>query len=214
MGMLGPVIGGIFGGVVGVFIWVEVGYFTNYEVGYIAWGVGFLVGFGVRYAAHMGGKDASPALGILAAVTAICCILVAKYIVLNLATKKYVNTALAEMHISFDGDDAIIAKIANQIVAIKMRRGDKIAWPEGMTADNAYQKPDYPPEIWKEAEQKWNNLDPKKRDEQRMIMQKASEMVQALRPDFQNSFRLIDILWFFLATVTAFKIGIGTYGSK
>ena len=48
MGMIGPVIGGIFGGMVGVFIWVEVGYFTHYEVGWIAWGVGFLVGFGVR----------------------------------------------------------------------------------------------------------------------------------------------------------------------
>ena len=211
MGVIGPVIGGIFGGVVGVFIWVEIGYFTGYEVGWIAWGVGFLVGFGVRYAAHMGGKDANTALGILAAVTAICCILFAKYIVFTMVTKK-INATLASHHINLDGgDDAIIAKVANQIVAIKMQRGEKIAWPEAVTAEDAWQKQDYPPEIWKEAEQKWNRLDAAKRDSQRELMQRVAKK---LHPDFQNSFGIFDILWFFLATVTAFKIGIGTYGSK
>ena len=121
---------------------------------------------------------------------------------------------MRDVNVDLNGDDAIVAKIAKYLTEKKMLQGDNIAWPDGITAENASQKEDFPPEIWKEAEQKWNRLDPKKRDEQRMIMQKASDDLRRLRPDFQNSFRLIDVLWFALATITAFKIGVGTYGNK
>ena len=52
-------VGGLIGGATGVVIWVLIGYFAHYEVGWIAWGVGFLTGLGVRYAAYLNGEEAS-----------------------------------------------------------------------------------------------------------------------------------------------------------
>ena len=59
------------GGLAGGLIWILVGYFTGAEIGWIAWGVGFLVGVGVRFAAHLGEQDETPGQGLLAGALAI-----------------------------------------------------------------------------------------------------------------------------------------------
>ncbi|HEX3659054.1 MAG TPA: hypothetical protein VHV55_24920 [Pirellulales bacterium] len=62
-------------------IWVLVGVVTHYEVGWIAWGVGFLTGAGLRYAAYLGGDEESVLQGVLAGGLAIVAVLAAKFLV-------------------------------------------------------------------------------------------------------------------------------------
>jgi len=66
------VAGGI-GGLIGAAIWAGISYATNYEVGWIAWGVGFLVGVGVRVSAGENEEGFAP--GLTAAVVAIVAVL-------------------------------------------------------------------------------------------------------------------------------------------
>jgi hypothetical protein len=213
MGMLRPILGGIIGGVVGVFIWVEVGYFTHLEVGWIAWGVGFLVGVGVRYAAYMGEQEASTALGFMSAGMAICCILIAKFLVFTLLIKD-ISSSFDNIAFNVNYDESAIAELANEIVTQKNKQGTEIKWPEGMTAEDASAKEDYPPQIWQEAEKKWNQLDPQEREKKKQDMKKETDLLKHLfTPSFKDSFRFWDLLWFALATITAYKIGIGTYGT-
>jgi hypothetical protein len=83
MGMIRGIVGGLVGGVAGAAVWVLVGFLSHYEVGWIAWAVGFLVGFGVRYSAYLGGQDASFGKGILASVIAVGAIVTAKAAIAN-----------------------------------------------------------------------------------------------------------------------------------
>jgi hypothetical protein len=72
-------IGGLIGGAIGGFVWALISYLTNYEVGWIAWGVGFLVGLGVRFADHLGDGEEGLLQGVTAAVMAIGAIGVGTY---------------------------------------------------------------------------------------------------------------------------------------
>lgn len=51
LGFLAWPIGGAVGGLAGAAIWAAIAYATEHEIGWIAWGVGLLVGLGVRFAA-------------------------------------------------------------------------------------------------------------------------------------------------------------------
>jgi hypothetical protein len=212
MGIISPLIGGIVGGIVGIFIWVEVGYLTHYEIGWIAWGVGGLVGLGVRYAAYMFEQEANTVLGFLSAGMAICSIFIAKYIVFVLFTNNLSST-LDNLVIPNE-EQSFIAEIADQIIEQKTQAGATIQWPSEMNAEEASAKEDYPPQIWQEAEKKWNKLSASERDQRKQDLQNKLESIkESLRPNFSDTFRALDLLWFALATITAFKIGIGTYGT-
>jgi hypothetical protein len=80
-GFIGMIVCGAIGGAVGAGIWAAVGYFSHYEVGWIAWGVGVLVGFGVRLAAD-DADGTTP--GVIAAGLAIAAVLAGKYLVVSL----------------------------------------------------------------------------------------------------------------------------------
>lgn len=75
------ILGGLLGGAAGAAIWVIVGLVTHLEVGWIAWGVGFLTGAGLRYAAYLGGDEESQLQGVLAAALAIVSVVAAKFLV-------------------------------------------------------------------------------------------------------------------------------------
>lgn len=219
MGLARALVGGAIGGGIGIIVWVLVGYFAHYEIGWIAWGIGFLVGMGVRYASFLGNENEQPgvAKGALAAVMAIGSILLAKYIVFALLTggidRVALNKAVNEMR--FD-DEAMIVGLANQTAIEMEKQGKKVAWPAGMNADEATQKSHYPADVWRQAETKWQQLGPagqqqRKQDYAKLI---AGLSEIAKEPNFSESFSAMDALWFGLAVFTAFRIGVGAYGSK
>lgn len=127
MGVMRWLIGGVLAAVVGAGIWALVGCLTHKEIGWIAWGIGFLVGVGVRYAAYLGGEDESDWQGLFAGAMAIAAVIFGKFAL-------YVSLAGW-------GDQALHA------------------------------------------------------------------------PSFAEIFTPFDLLWFGLAAVTAYKIGVGTYGA-
>jgi hypothetical protein len=216
MGLIRGIVGGLIGGAAGVAIWVLVGYLSHYEVGWIAWAVGFLVGFGVRYSAHLGGQDASFGKGILASVIAFGAIIAAKFLVFSLLVGGDKSAEIRELASQIRVDDeAMIAGLADDIVTEATARGQTIAWPQGVTLDSASKKSDYPPKIWQQAVARWNQLGPKGQNDQKVQRRMLASQLTSLakRPEFGDFFSPLDLLWLGLAVVTAFKVGVGSYGS-
>ncbi len=79
--MVYRLLGGLVGGLIGATIWILIGYFANAEVGIVAWGIGFLVGGGVRYGGYLTDKEEGAGEGIASAGLAIATILAAKFVV-------------------------------------------------------------------------------------------------------------------------------------
>ena len=75
---LGPgIAGGLIAAVVGGFLWGLIVILSEYEIGIAAWGIGFIVGFGVvRFA---GGAKGAP-LQVVAVVSSVLGIVIGKYI--------------------------------------------------------------------------------------------------------------------------------------
>jgi hypothetical protein len=92
-------------------------------------------------------------------------------------------------------------------------RGKKVDWPEGMSLEDARRKEDYPPRVWGIAQRRWSRLTPEEQENRRRALEAIGTMLShaAEEPDFSEFFSLWDILWFALATITAYKIGVGTY---
>lgn len=212
MAVLRWMVGGIVGGAIGVAIWVLVGYATNYEVGWIAWGIGFLVGVGVRYGAHLGSEGESAAQGVVAALLAISSILTAKYLVFELVVGSVDAAAVREMI----DDESLVVAIADEIAAEAIERNQPVTWPAGITYEMASEKDHYPPAIWRQAEAQWSGLGPVEQERRRdELAANVAELVMTVaRPSFTETFAFWDLLWFGLATFTAFKIGAGSYGEE
>lgn len=82
MNLIKCVIGGLIGGVLGTAVWAAIAYFAHAEVGWIAWGIGFVVGFGVRF---MSAEEQGFMPGMIAVVIAVVSVLAGKYAAVELA---------------------------------------------------------------------------------------------------------------------------------
>jgi hypothetical protein len=207
MSMFRWILGGVIGGGIGVLVWVLVGYYSHAEVGWIAWGIGFLAGVGVRYAAYLGQQEESALHGILAAVIAAGCIICAKFLVFSLLTNQAATSSV--------DDELMISHFADKIIEEKKARGERITLPHGKSLDEAESEKDYPPLIWKQAEQQWNKIGAEERENLKKTLQAmvANAVEAGAGPDFSKAFTPWDLLWFGLAMITAYKIGVGTYGA-
>jgi hypothetical protein len=216
MGMLRWLLGGLVGGAAGVLIWVLIGYTTHYEVGWIAWGVGFLVGLGVRFAAHLGDQEESMGQGIVAAGMAIGSIFLAKFLIYWLLVGSVDTDPIRELvgEIRFD-NEAMVASLADEVAEEMVQRGQTVQWPAGMTLEDASQKADYPPEVWRQAEMRWSQLGPDEQGKRTRARMELAMMLSgaANKPEFGEFFSPWDLLWFGLAMVTAYRIGVGSYGN-
>jgi len=206
------ILGGLIGASAGVLVWVLVGYFAHREVGWIAWGVGFLTGFGVRYAAYLCDDDASVAKGVFAAVVAIVAIVCAKYFVFTLLVADSKNEAQQLQKMLPGADDTAITNIARDLATQAAKRGENIVWPPGVTATTASKEGDFPPTIWSDAVLHWLGTGTPQEKEQKKQRFAASLKLSVIEPEFSDSFSPFDLLWFGLAIVTAFKVGVGSYG--
>ncbi|HBO45144.1 MAG TPA: hypothetical protein DD670_14695 [Planctomycetaceae bacterium] len=209
-------IGGIVGGAIGVAIWVAVGYFTGYEVGFIAWGVGFIVGLGVRAGAQ---QDEGIPPGVTAVALAVVAILLAKYAVIHL----HVSDALADVPAVSLTDEDMIAAHAAAIVEKTKEAGNAVDWPTDNLPDNAPAEKYFPPEIWAKGKAEWESLSDEVKAAEKASQKERTEAIigqvttqlraNASMEGFKASFTPIDLLWFGLAALTAFKLGSGMAGS-
>ncbi len=113
----------------GAAIWIAIGYFANYEVGWIAWGIGFLVGLGVRTAAD-DDEGFSPGM----AAVAIATILIAKYAVVSLLVTDMAGEFVNEDQIEAD---TMIASEADSIEEEWKQAGRTIEQPLKAFDDDA-----------------------------------------------------------------------------
>src|SRR5690606_15610516 len=107
------------------------------------------------------------------------------------------------------------AGMADEIAAEEMDQGRPVAWPPGMDYEHASRQADYPPAIWTQAQSRWDQLGEDARQEMRRERIELAAMLGdvARGPSFAAMFSPWDLLWFGLATVTAFRIGVGSYSS-
>ncbi len=222
MNLLKMAIGGAVAGLIGAAIWAAIGYFSGLEIGWIAWGIGMLVGIGVRV---VGSQEvaafdkvqkrmvrstegaAGPVAGMVAAVLAVVSVLAGKYALVHLFL-----SAPATSIEDYLEDDTMISSIADQIVIDHESGGRPVSWPAGVTAEEVYERADYPPEIWTEAESRWNAIPPEEKENlkkaQAELIGAAFENMEGAQSSmFLASFGAFDLLWFGLAAVTAFRLG-------
>jgi hypothetical protein len=222
MSLLKMALGGAVAGLIGAAIWAAIGYFTGLEIGWIAWGIGMLVGIGVRV---VGSQDVAvfdkvqrrmvrsrvgaegPVAGTVAAVLAVVSVLAGKYALVQL----FLSAPATSLQ-DYLEDDVMISSIADQIVVEQESAGRAVSWPAGVTADEAYEKAHYPPEIWSQAESRWNALPAEERENlktaQAELIGEVLENVEGAQSTmFLASFGVFDLLWFGLAALTAFRLG-------
>jgi hypothetical protein len=203
------VIAGTIGGVVGAAIWAGITYSTNYEIGWIAWGIGVLVGFAVRVAA---GDSDGFGPGIVAAVIAVLSICGGKYA----ANALLVNHAMGQMATDLKvTDDDMVHSLAGSIAGEWSSSGKKLKWPKDNSLETAEALSDYPADVVAEARKQWGA---KPAAEKQELMAAQTEMFQKLTNElageirhqgFMASFAPMDLLFFLLAVMSAFKLGSG-----
>lgn len=212
-------------GLIGAAIWAALAYFSGYEAGIIAWGIGLLVGGAAMSSV---GDSANASTGILAVLITIISITLGKAMVVEI----YVQEMLAEMQTEdideqikrLDNDnDFLITFIAQDVVFEHEIRGDEIKWPNDKEPEyDEYDSPDvYPDDIWFEAEDVWNAMTVDEQSEFRVDMQEQLRAQHELGLAFAGiggriggflySFGLLDILFYFLAMGSAYKMGSGGY---
>jgi hypothetical protein len=227
MSVIKMAVGGAIAGLVGAAIWAAIGYFTGLEIGWIAWGIGMLVGAGVRVVgsqeiayfdktqkrmvrSRVGAEG--PLAGAVAAVLAVVSVLAGKYALVHL----FLSAPAASLE-EYLEDDAMISSMADQVVIEYESQGRTVSWPAGVNPEEAYERSDYPQDVWTEAEGRWNALP----EEEKASLKKAQAELIGVALDnmegaqgavFLSSFGVFDLLWFGLAAVTAFKLGASASG--
>lgn len=202
-------IAGLIGGTIGAAIWAGIAMATQYEIGWIAWGIGLLVGFAVRLAAGAETEGFVP--GVLAAVIAVAAIAGGKFATVHFLIEREAASALDDAIVD---NDAIVS-IADEVVAEFEEKGQAVNWPAGQDVLIADEPGDYPPDIWAEATKRYQAIPAVDREQQKKSIAQAREaaigiMKSELRSQvFAESFSAMDILFFLLAIVTAFKLGSG-----
>ncbi len=144
MNLIGAIVGGVVGGLVGAAVWGAVTYYSGWEIGWIAWGIGGLVGLGV----HLGGRGHGGAgLGAVAVVLALAAVLLGKYATVRIELSAYLAS-----------DAAPLSVIADIIVAERDEAGRPVRMPRPEFAESLSEM--YPPDVWNEAVQRWEAMDP------------------------------------------------------
>ena len=209
MGYIKWGLAGLLGAAAGVMVWTVAGELLQMELGWMAWVVGLLAGLGVRYAARE--FTDGPAPGVVAVIIALAAIPVAKY---HVAAPQMV----AEAQEFWDGfaivtDDSMIGTVADEIVLEYQAQAKPVEWPdEEMTWEDAFWPEDYPPEVWEQAAQRWANLttreqERRRRDHEAKVLAVLETKMQPVRAAaFRSSFGAWDLIWFCLASITAFRV--------
>ncbi len=153
--LLGGTIGGATAGVIGALVWAGIAYSLNVEIGWIA----ILVGAGVGFGVVIGAKDVCDSrTGVLAAAIAILSVCGGKYLVVDWHIDDFsrtINEGFAE--IQWDKND-VLSVIADQIAFDRIVSGKNVRWPNGGSWEDAYERNDYPKDIWKASQDQYRQF--------------------------------------------------------
>lgn len=200
---------GLTAGLFGAFVWAGIRYSINFEVGYIAWGIGAIVGFAVRAAAGNDKEGFAP--GATAVAVAIGAVVLGKFLAIHFL----VNKELAEMPFPTFTAETAQLQFAHEIAEERISKGQTLTFAGGKKLEEVENPTEFPPAIWQEATNKWNATPA---DEQKRMTDEANRGMEkfkgalassARNKAFANSFGPFDLLWFFLAAGTAYKLGAG-----
>jgi phosphate/sulfate permease len=143
MKSLGAILGGSIGGLIGAVIWAVVTHYSGWEIGWIAWGIGGLVGAGVRLGT---GGSGGISHGGTAAIIALAAVLGGKWAAVRI-----------ELSAFLAGDDAPTSAIADIVVAEREEAGIPVPMPP---VDAESLREWYPRDVWNEAVRRWEAMDP------------------------------------------------------
>ena len=148
------VIGGSIGGVIGAGIWAAVAYNLRLEIGWLAIGVGLITGGGVAVCA----KDYTGMLtGLIAVVIAIGAIVGGKYWASSIIVSDYIEqVSSTESTDVSDGMSWMATLVADEWEAA----GRRLDWPEDMDNSIAWERLDFPRDVWAEARDRWMAMGP------------------------------------------------------
>ena len=206
-------LGGSIGGLIGAIVWAAIGY-AGYEVGIVAWGIGFLVGFGVRAAAS---ETVGWLPGILAVLIALGSVVAGKYITVHLLVDHHFADA---MNFKVDDPMTMVSVFAEEVEAEFTQAGKPIPQP-ALSPNNpaATIEQHYAPVVWAEAKRRWDALPADQQaartaqheQEAAKLMGVLADTLQshARSEGFRQSFSFFDLLWGALAAMTAFRLGSG-----
>jgi hypothetical protein len=220
---IGWLVGGGVAGAIGASVWAAIAAFTFSEWGILAWALGGFVGFGVRIGAR--DEDVGIAPGLTALGIAVVAVILGKFLAVHfmLAGLEKMVQGVAEQggqveqveRTEAETVDLIISDFADEIESEWEDQGRTWNEPDYDTIpDDAPWEAWYDPVIWAEAKQRWEALSPE--DQTKMIVEYETgefefdgDFGELERDMFAASFGLLDVLFFFLAAGTAFKVGSG-----
>ncbi len=161
MKSLGAIIGGSIGGLIGAVIWAAVTFYSGWEISWIAWGIGGLVGVGVRLGT---GGSGGISHGGTAAIIALVAVLGGKWTAVRF-----------ELSAFMAADDAPLSVIAGTIVAEREAAGTPVPIPPAEYAETFQEM--YPPDVWNEALRRWEAIDPQQQDAMRALPPLANPQI-------------------------------------
>ena len=211
MKSFGWFITGLLAAAVGAGIWAALAYFVHFELGWVAWGIGVLVGVTVAATAQ---ERAGLMTGVGAAAIALAGIIGGKYIAIRVEVADIASeSGWAEVT-----DELVISYIADEIAKARLDAGETIEWPTEFELGEASEEADYPTDIWAEASGRWESADDAWRTQYREFVeythkQSLAQFSSAVSEQaLLDSFTIIDLVFFLLAVVSAWKIGSGSGG--
>jgi hypothetical protein len=106
----------------------------------------------------------------------------------------------------------VVRDMADEIAMEWEAQGRPANWPPGMSVETAMEREDYPVDLWAEAEGRWAALPA----EEQQAMLRDYQANLAAMPAFligavfvASLFSPWNLLWFGLASLTAFRVGSG-----
>ncbi|MEQ9455489.1 MAG: hypothetical protein RLN76_12965 [Phycisphaeraceae bacterium] len=211
----------ILAGVVGAAVWAGIVYGTGYEIGWVAWGIGLLVGGATAFAM---GDQANAMTGLIAVIVTCASITMGKIISVEIVIeqeKGYGITEVLEPELERLRSDTeyVVSYIADDVVTEKLMNGEALNWPSGEMPEFPERRSDYPSDVWFEAQSRWTGMSAEEQDafRQTLIANRTSDyeadvelFVESVREEgVMAMFSLMDILFYGLAIVTAYKLGSG-----
>src|SRR5690606_33956852 len=94
--------------------------------------------------------------GAIAAVMAVSAVLWGKVVVIYFFVQNSMGAVLAENHTPTD--EVMISTMADAIAEQREQAGKDVNWPDAVDDEAASIELAYPPDIWKEAQERWTAL--------------------------------------------------------
>ena len=116
------------------------------------------------------------------------------------------------MH-DLDDDELVVSYLADEVVAEFEAAGKPVDWPEDIVVATASAEADYPSDVWAEALARWDAQSADEREAYRAELKRNVEANAELfratiaSVGFTQTFGMMDVIFFGLAILTAFKVG-------